>query len=62
MKQTLQSHGWEAKDSQAILLTLSDLAPFGAKQRNFRKRYVTPKDGWKKLPRDPNDIPYGHWY
>ncbi|GAA58721.1 hypothetical protein P20652_0578 [Pseudoalteromonas sp. BSi20652] len=41
---------------------LANLAPAGAIRRNFTKRYISSSEGWLKLPKNPNDIPYGFWY
>ncbi len=62
IKSTIQSYGRESKEAEGLLIMLADLAPTGAIKRNFTKRYVLPTDGWLKLPREPNDIPYGYWY
>ncbi|WP_199609743.1 hypothetical protein [Flocculibacter collagenilyticus] len=62
MRSTLQNYGWDAEQSQGVLQTLANLPPTGAKRRNFVRRYITPRDGWKKLPKDPNDIPFGFWH
>ncbi|QBG34453.1 hypothetical protein [Litorilituus sediminis] len=58
----IQSYGRESKEAEGLLNMLANLAPTGAKRRNFIKKYVSPAEGWLKLPKDPNDIPYGFWY
>jgi len=37
-------------------------APYGAKRRNFEKKYFETPINWKKLPENPEDIPFGYWY
>ena len=62
LKSTIQSKGRKSSDAIALLEALSDAAPFGAKARNFKRKYVERDDGWRSLPKDPNQIPYGYWY
>lgn len=62
IKPVIQSYGRKSKEADGLLNMLANLAPTGAKKRNFIKKYVSPTDGWLKLPKDPNDIPYGFWY
>ena len=62
LKTTIQGKGRSSEEVIALLETLADAAPFGAKSRNFKRRYVDKPDGWRTLPEDPNQIPYGYWY
>ncbi|REL26634.1 hypothetical protein DXX93_08620 [Thalassotalea euphylliae] len=62
MKATIRAHGVSSEKAQGILELLASYAPTGAKKRNFTRYYINDPEGWKKLPKDPNDIPYGRWY
>ncbi|GAA0812489.1 hypothetical protein GCM10009111_06520 [Colwellia asteriadis] len=62
LKSTVQSKGRNLQDAIALLEALADAAPFRAKSRNFKRRYVERADGWRSLPKDPNQIPYGYWH
>lgn len=55
----------QGRDSQEcidLLNTLAKAAPFGVKSKNFTKRYIKNKNGWKLLPENPKDIPFGYWW
>lgn len=41
---------------------LRELAPDGARRRNFERRYLVDEYTLRKLPKDPRDLPYGYWY
>ncbi len=42
--------------------TLINLAPFGARRRNFKLRYTGSTANLLKLPRNPERLPYGCWW
>lgn len=62
LKRTIKTQGYDAKESKALIELLIKSAPYGAKRRNFEKRYFGSPSDWKKLPDDPSDIPFGYWY
>ncbi|MCG7553773.1 hypothetical protein GSF04_13760 [Pseudoalteromonas sp. A22] len=62
VKDAIKTHGRDSEVAIGALELLADLAPFGAKRRNFKRRYVDKPDGWKQLPADPNQLSYGYWY
>ncbi|WP_448565349.1 hypothetical protein [Thalassotalea ganghwensis] len=62
IKVVVRQHGVKSPEARGMLLHLASFAPTGAKQRNFIKYYIDQPEGWKKLPADPKDIPYGKWY
>ncbi|NMR25820.1 hypothetical protein HH219_09815 [Pseudoalteromonas sp. NEC-BIFX-2020_015] len=62
IKLTIQTYDRNSNESTNLLKILANLAPAGAIRRNFTKRYIDNSDGWSRLPKNPNDIPYGHWY
>ncbi len=39
-----------------------ELAPSGAKRRNFARKYFEDADSISRLPTDPNSIMYGYWW
>jgi hypothetical protein len=40
---------------------LEKTAVFGARRSNFHREYIQNKEGWKKLPKSPDEIMYGYW-
>jgi len=62
VKSLIKSYGRTSDEATAALLALAELAPIGAKKRNFKIKYIKNPDGWKLLPKEPNDIPYAHWH
>jgi hypothetical protein len=62
LKATIQAYGRSSQEAEQLLTGLASLSPAGAKRRNFTRRYVNAPEGWKRLPKDPKDIPYGYWY
>lgn len=62
VKDAIKTHGRDSEIAKGALELLTELAPMGAKRRNFKRRYVDKPDGWKSLPADPNQISYGYWY
>lgn len=41
---------------------LRELAPEGARRRNFERLYLVDEYTLRKLPKDPKNIPFGHWH
>jgi len=41
---------------------LEDLAPVGARRRNFNRRYLKNKAYLLSLPLDPDDLSVGFWW
>lgn len=62
LKITFGQSGRDSKEFIGLLQALLSLTPIGAKRRNFKRRYIDDKDGWRKLPLEPAEIPYGHWW
>lgn len=62
LKRTITVQGYTSEESQALIEILIKSAPFGAKRRNFKRKYFSNSIDWKKLPENPEKIPYGYWY
>ena len=62
LKRTITNQGYEAEESKALVDLLIKAAPYGAKRRNFEKKYFGDSESWKKIPENPDEIPYGYWY
>lgn len=60
----LQMRGkrFESQEMQAVVEILRELPAYGVRRTNFQKRYLVDEYTLKKLPKDPNDIPYGFWH
>ncbi|EFP97562.1 hypothetical protein [Vibrio caribbeanicus] len=41
---------------------LESLAPFGARRRNFERRYLVDERSIMNLPNDPDKLSYGYWW
>lgn len=53
---------FNSQEITASVELLRELAPDGARRRNFERLYLVDEYTLRKLPKDPRDIPYGHWY
>ncbi len=56
--------GYEGRSSEnvtVIIEVLLQTASPGARRSNFKREYIDEPEGWKKLPEDPKQIPYGFW-
>tara|TARA_B110000211_G_C13934640_1_gene488758 strand:+ start:154 stop:471 length:318 start_codon:yes stop_codon:yes gene_type:complete len=62
LKITYGQSGRDASEFINLLNVFLSLTPVGAKRRNFKRRYIDDKEGWRKLPSEPAEIPYGHWW
>ena len=62
LKLAVNEYGRDSKEVQGLLELMGELAPVGAKRRNFIRKYITPLDGWLLLPSDPDKIPYVFWH
>ena len=62
LKINCAKYGRDSENFNKLLLILAKLAPFGAKRNNFIRRYINNKEGWRQLPKDPNNIPFGYWW
>jgi len=62
VKRIISHQGRNSKNAKDLLDNLAGLAPFGAKRRNFRRRYIDKPNGWRELPDNPKDFPYGFWH
>lgn len=58
----IEHTGRNSIESKGLIAILERLPSVGAQRLNFRKLYLDDPNGWKKLPNDPKDIPYGHWH
>ncbi|MGD1335021.1 hypothetical protein [Vibrio harveyi] len=47
---------------QRLIKVITELAPVGARRRNFERRYMSDKESMLRLPSDPNSIMYGYWW
>ncbi len=47
---------------QRLMHATIELAPSGAKRRNFERKYFEDADSIMRLPYDPNSIMYGYWW
>lgn len=54
--------GRNSAEARGLLAILAGLPASGAKSVNFAKRYLNNPNGWKELPVNPDDIPFGHWH
>jgi len=55
-------YGRDSKEFVELLSIFSSLTPIGVKRKNFIRKFVTNKEGWMFLPKDPDDIMFGHWW
>ena len=62
LRTTFAKYGRDSAEFNKLLLLLAKSAPLGAKSSNFKRRYISNKEGWRQLPADPNLIPYGFWW
>ncbi len=62
LRALIKTEGRDSKDAINMLEEIANLAPFGAQRLNFRTCYVDDPNGWKKLPDDPEKLPYGFWW
>ncbi|HEV2762394.1 MAG TPA: hypothetical protein VGV38_05305, partial [Pyrinomonadaceae bacterium] len=62
LQDEIRRKGRNSPRAQAILEGMGMLPQLGAKRANFRRAYIENPVGWRSLPRDPDDIPYGHWH
>lgn len=53
---------FNSQEITASVELLRELAPDGARRRNFERLYLVDEYTLRKLPKAPRDIPYGHWY
>ena len=62
LKRTISIKSYNHDETKALIELLIDAAPYGAKRRNFKKKYFNTPIDWHKLPEHPDEIPYGYWY
>lgn len=58
----MQGYRFESPQIQAIVAILRELPAQGAQRRNFEKLYLRDEYTLRKLPKNPANIPYGHWH
>lgn len=58
----MQGYRFESSQVQAIVSVLQKLPAAGAQRRNFEKLYLQDEYTLRKLPKDPRNIPKGHWH
>jgi len=54
--------GRDSKEAKYLLEVLAEAAQFGAKRQAFRREYIDKPFGYKDLPEDPAEFPYGLWH
>ncbi|MDP5135308.1 hypothetical protein ORJ04_05000 [Rheinheimera baltica] len=54
--------GPHSAEARGLIAILGGLPASGVKSLNFAKLYLKEPNAWKNLPKDPNDIPFGHWH
>lgn len=57
-----KGYRFESNEIQVIVSMLKELPAYGANQRNFTSLYLKDEYTLRKLPKDPKDIPRGHWH
>ena len=62
LKYVVNTRGRGSTEAKGLFDILAALPQTGAKRRNFEKEYIAKPDGWKDLPSDPNQIPFGFWH
>ncbi|WP_199609720.1 hypothetical protein [Flocculibacter collagenilyticus] len=62
LRTTFAKYGRKSEEFEELLNLLAGLAPIGAKRNNFIRRYIKNADGWRQLPANPDQIPYGFWW
>ena len=62
LRHVIRETGRNSQESSGLIAILENLPSFGVQRHNFKKLYINDTNGWKKLPDNPNDIPYGHWH
>ncbi|PMM03108.1 hypothetical protein BCT63_01830 [Vibrio kanaloae] len=58
----MKGYRFNSNEIQAAVSMLNDLPAYGANQLNFEKLYLRDEYTLRKLPKDPRDIPKGHWH
>lgn len=58
----MQGYRFESTQIQSLVTILKKLPAAGAKRRNFENLYLEDEYTLNKLPKDPSDIPFGHWH
>ncbi|EGR0477625.1 hypothetical protein FG078_04895 [Vibrio cholerae] len=58
----VQGHSFNSDQVQSIVNILRELPAYGVKRNNFEQMYLRDEYTLRKLPKDPNDIPYGYWH
>lgn len=58
----MRGSGYDDPHVKHIVNILRELPPYGAKRINFEKYYLKDESGLRRLPRNPDDIPYGYWH
>ncbi|ADZ91850.1 hypothetical protein [Marinomonas mediterranea] len=59
---TIRRQGRDSQQAKDLLSLMGSLPSYGVQRRNFKRRYIDNVSGWKKLPEDPKNFPYGYWY
>ncbi|KUJ00760.1 hypothetical protein [Vibrio sp. MEBiC08052] len=52
---------FNSPEIQGIVNVLRELPSYGTRQRNFERMYLQDEYTLRKLPSDPNKIPFGYW-
>lgn len=59
---TINQQGRSSTDAVRLLNVLGGLPSIGLRRRNFNRRYIANENGWRDLPSNPDNIPYGFWH
>lgn len=58
----MRGYRFNSPEIQGIVAILGELPAAGARRRNFIKYYLQDEYTLRKLPNNPNQIPYGYWH
>ncbi len=53
--------GRRSRESMFMLNEIEQTAASGLRRYSFHRMYVQDLEGWKKLPKSPDNITYGYW-
>ncbi len=62
LKFVLEKKGKDSPEAIGLFQILEQLPPSGIKRISFKNEYIEKPDGWKDLPDDPDNIPFGYWH
>ncbi|QBG37155.1 hypothetical protein [Litorilituus sediminis] len=62
LRSVIADNGRSSPNANDLLEVIANLAPYGARKRNFKRKYVDKLSGWRDLPDNPDNFPYGFWH